>query len=60
MLEEFSSLVSINGGHRIVTGDKHLVVATTYHNDKWQYKRVNLKVDILWVAHKRTQQGVST
>jgi len=39
---------------------KHLVVATTYHNDKWLYKAVNLlKWDIKWEIHKRTRQGVS-
>ena len=37
----------------------YTVVATTYHNDEWWHKWVNLKVDIMWEVHKRTWQGVS-
>ena len=35
-----------------------IVVATTYHNDKWPHKIVNLLIsDLEWKVHKRTQQG---
>jgi len=31
-------------------------VATTYHNDKWPHKAVNLLIlDLEWEVHKRTQ-----
>jgi len=37
------------------------VVATTYYNNKWLYKAVNLlEWDIKWGIHKRTRQGVSS
>ena len=36
------------------------VVATTYYNDKWPHKAVNLLIlDLEWKVHKRTQQEVS-
>ena len=41
--------------------DNVVVVATTYHNDKWPHKAVNLlRWDIKWGIHKRTQQGASS
>ena len=43
----------------LILGLVLLVVATTYHNDKWLHKAVNLlEWDIKWGIHKRTQQGV--
>ena len=37
------------------------VVATTYHNNKWPHKVVNLLGwNIKWGIHKRTRQGASS
>ena len=36
-------------------------MATTYHNDKWPHKTVNLLIsDLEWEVYKRTQQGASS
>ena len=35
-------------------------MATTYYNDKWLHKAVNLLIlDLVWEVYKRTWQGVS-
>jgi len=54
------STIALTSGIVQANQSGHYVVATTYHNDKWSYKAVNLlKWNIKWEIHKRTRQGAS-